>query len=171
MRRFLQSLEFFVENERIKLAIFKALASSQKLSGLPPQTVFQPLLKDNLVGKGFVLTFITDFFKEYFIDNSLDDLIYILKRGKMEDNLLDFFLSGKRFAEAFSEHFTKAGMALLVEYNDKRIFEVKVKEMKSAIASQISEEVDISEVIETVKQHVKDAILPEIEVVRIFEMF
>ncbi|KAI3764258.1 hypothetical protein L2E82_14264 [Cichorium intybus] len=167
MRRFLQSLEFFVENERIKLAIFKALAFSQKLSGLPPQTVFQPLLKDNLVGKGFVLTFITDFFKEYFIDNSLDDLIYILKRGKMEDNLLDFFPSGKRSAEAFSEHFTKAGMALLVEYNDKRIFEVKVKEMKSAIASQISEEVDISEVIETVKQHVKDAILPEIEVVRI----
>lgn len=106
MRRFLQSLEFFVENERIKLAIFKALAFSQKLSGLPPQTVFQPLLKDNLVGKGFVLTFITDFFKEFFIDNSLDDLIYILKRGKMEDNLLDFFPSGKRSAEAFSEHFT-----------------------------------------------------------------
>lgn len=58
-------------------------------------------------------------------------------------------------------------MAPLVEYNDKRIFEVKVKEMKYAIASQISEMVDISEVIETVKQHVKDAILPEIEVVRI----
>ncbi|KAI3791428.1 hypothetical protein L2E82_05197 [Cichorium intybus] len=47
------------------------------------------------------------------------------------------------------------------------IFEVKVKEMKSAITSQISEEFDISEVIETVKQHVKDAKLPEIEVVRI----
>ncbi|KAD5961833.1 hypothetical protein E3N88_13306 [Mikania micrantha] len=84
---------------------------------------------------------------EYLIDNSLDDLISILKRGKMEDNLLDFFPSGKRSAEAFSEHFTKG--------------------MKSALTTQISEDADISEVIETVKQHVKDAKLPEIEVVRI----
>lgn len=105
-RRFMQSLELFEENERKKLAIFTALAFSQKLSGLPPETVFQPLLKDNLVGKGLVLTFITDFFKEYLVDNSLDDLISILKRGKMEDNLLDFFPSSKRSAEGFSEHFT-----------------------------------------------------------------
>ena len=106
MRRFLQSLEFFEENERKKLAIFTALAFSQKLSGLPPETVFQPLLKDNLVAKGLVLSFITDFFKEYLMDNSLDDLISILKRGKVEDNLLEFFPSAKRSAEGFSEHFT-----------------------------------------------------------------
>ena len=106
MRRFLQSLELFEENERKKLAIFTALTFSQKLSGLPPETVFQPLLKDNLVAKGLVLPFITDFFKEYLVDNSLDDLISILKRGKMEDNLLDFFPSAKRSAEGFSEHFT-----------------------------------------------------------------
>lgn len=105
MRRFLQSLEFFEENERKKLAIFTALAFSQKLSGLPPETVFQPLLKDNLVAKGLVLSFITDFFKEYLVDNSLDDLISILKRGKVEDNLLEFFPSAKRSAECFSEHF------------------------------------------------------------------
>lgn len=106
MRRFLQSLELFEEDERKKLAIFTALAFSQKLSGLPPETVFQPLLKDNLVAKGIVLTFITEFFKVYLVDNSLDDLILILKRGKMDDNLLDFFPSGKRTPEAFSEHFT-----------------------------------------------------------------
>lgn len=106
MRKFLQSLELFEENERKKLAIFTALAFSQKLSGLPPETVFQPLLKDNLVAKGLVLSFITDFFKEYLIDNSLDDLISILKRGKVEDNLLDLFPSAKRSAEGFSEHFT-----------------------------------------------------------------
>ena len=58
-------------------------------------------------------------------------------------------------------------MIPLVEYNDKKIFEMKVKEMKTAITTQISEEAEISEVIETVKQHVKDAKLPEIEVVRI----
>ncbi|XP_059665595.1 uncharacterized protein LOC132311613 [Cornus florida] len=167
MRRFLQSLELFEENERIKLAIFTALAFSQKLSGLPPETVFQPLLKDNLVAKGLVLSFVTDFFKEYLIDNSLDDLISILKRGKMEDNLLDFFPSSKRSSEAFSEHFSKAGLIPLVEYFEKKIFEVKLREMKSVLTTQIAEETDIIEVIESVKQHVKDAKLPDIEVVRI----
>ncbi|XP_059628655.1 uncharacterized protein LOC132271324 [Cornus florida] len=167
MQRFLQSLELFEENESKKLAIFTALAFSQKLSGLPPETVFQPLLKDNLVAKGLVLSFVTDFFREYLIGNSLDDLISILKRGKMEENLLDFLPSAKRSAESFSEHFSKAGLLPLVEYNEKKIFEVKLKEMKSALTSQIAEETDITEVIETVKQHVKDAKLPDIEVVRI----
>lgn len=167
MRRFLQSLELFEENETKKLAIFTALAFSQKLSGLPPETVFQPLLKDNLVAKGLVLAFITDFFKEYLIDNSLDDLIAILKRGKMDDNLLEFLPSSKRSAEAFSEHFTKAGLLSLVEYNEKKIFEVKLKEMKSALTTLIAEEADMPEVIEAVKQHVKEAKLPDFEVVKI----
>ncbi|PIA29902.1 hypothetical protein AQUCO_05800170v1 [Aquilegia coerulea] len=167
MRRFLQSLELFEENERKKLAVFTALTFSQKLSGLPPETVLQPLLKDNLVAKGIVLTFITDFFKEYLIDNSVDDLISLLKRGKMEDNLLAFFPSAKRSPEGFSEHFSKEGLTGLVEYNEKKIFEVKLKEMKSALTTQIAEETDISEVIETVKQRVKDAKLPDIEIVRI----
>ncbi|KAJ6808073.1 basic leucine zipper and W2 domain-containing protein 2-like [Iris pallida] len=167
MRRFLQSLELFEENERRKLAIFTALTFSQKLSGLPPETVMQPLLKDNLVARGLVLSFITDFFREYLIDNSVDDLISLLKRGKMEDNLLDFFPSAKRSAEGFSEHFTKEGLVALVDYNEKKMFEVKLKEMKSALTTQIAEETDISEVIETVKQRVKDTKIPDIEVVRI----
>ncbi|VFQ62570.1 unnamed protein product [Cuscuta campestris] len=167
MRRLLQSLELFEEKERKKLAIFTALAFSQKLSGLPPETVFQPMLKDNLVGKGIVLSFITEFFAEYLIDNSLDDLISICKRGKVEDNLLEFFPSAKRTPEAFSEHFTNAGLLPLVEYHEKKILEVKLKEMKTTLTTQISGETDISEVIDTVKQHVKDAKLPDIDAVRI----
>ncbi|ONK72514.1 uncharacterized protein A4U43_C04F20210 [Asparagus officinalis] len=166
-RKFLQCLEIFEEDERKKLAIFTALSFSQKLSGLPPETVMQPLLKDNLVAKGLVLSFITDFFREYLIDNSVDDLISLLKRGKMEDNLLDFFPSAKRSAQGFSEHFTKEGLVALVEYNEKKIFEAKLKEMTSALTTQIAEGTDIAEVIETVKQRVKDTKIPDIEVVRI----
>uniref|UniRef100_A0A7N0T8K3 W2 domain-containing protein n=1 Tax=Kalanchoe fedtschenkoi TaxID=63787 RepID=A0A7N0T8K3_KALFE len=166
MQKFLQSLEMFEENERKKLAIFTALSFSQKLSGLPPETVFHPLLKDNLVAKGIVLSFVTDFFREYLVDNSVDDLIAILKRGKMED-LLVFFPTAKRSPEGFSEHFTKEGLIPLVDYNEKKIFEVKVKEMKSALTTQIQEEADVAEVIENMKQRVKDAKLPDLEVVRI----
>uniref|UniRef100_A0A0C9RPA7 TSA: Wollemia nobilis Ref_Wollemi_Transcript_5862_1677 transcribed RNA sequence n=1 Tax=Wollemia nobilis TaxID=56998 RepID=A0A0C9RPA7_9CONI len=167
MRKFLQSLELFEENERKKLAIFTALTFSQKLSGLPPETVFQPLLKDNLVAKGIVLAFITDFFKEYLVDNSLDDLIALLKRGKMEDNLLDLFPVQKRTNEAFAEHFSKAGLDSLVEYNTKKIFDVKLKDMKAALMTLIAENIEIDEVIETVKQRHKESKLPDIEIVRL----
>jgi uncharacterized protein (DUF4415 family) len=103
----------------------------------------------------------------YLNDNSLDDLISILKRGKIEDNLLVFFPPAKRTNECFSEHFSKEGLTALVEYNEKKIFEVTLKEMKSALTTQITEEADISEVIETVKLRVRDAKLPETEIVRI----
>ncbi len=163
MRRFLQSLELFEDNERKKLAIFTALTFSQKLSGLPPETVFQPLLKDNLVSKGIVLSFITDFFKEYLVDNSLDDLIALLKRGKIEDNLLDLFPIQKRTTEAFAEHFSKEGLGALVEYNEKKMFDVKLKDMKTSLTTLIADNADISEVIETVKQRHKDSKLHVIE--------
>ena len=55
----------------------------------------------------------------------------------------------------------------MVEYNEKKTFEVKLKEMKSALTTLITEEAGISEVIETVKLQVKDAKLPDIEVVRV----
>lgn len=55
----------------------------------------------------------------------------------------------------------------MVEYNEKKIFEVTLKEMKSALTTQITEEADISEVIETVKLRVRDAKLPDTEIVRV----
>lgn len=63
--------------------------------------------------------------------------------------------------------FSKEGLVPLVEYHEKKIFEVKLKEMKSALTTQIADDTDITEVIETVKQRVKDAKLPDVEVVRI----
>eukprot|EP01018_Ginkgo_biloba_P015494 Gb_36217 [translate_table: standard] len=166
MQRLLQCLELLEQNERKKIAIFTALSFSQKLSGLPPETIFQSVLKDSLVAKGTVLLFITDVFKDYLVENSLDDLVALLKRAKIEDNLLDLFPTQKRTSEAFAEHFSKEGLGALVEYNEKKIFEIKIKEMKTALTDQISENVDISEVIETVKQRRKEANLPDLDVVR-----
>jgi uncharacterized protein with gpF-like domain len=61
---------------------------------------------------------------------------------------------------------SKEGLTSLVEYNEKKMFEVKLKEIKSTLTSMINDEVEISEVIETVKQQVKDAKFPDIEVIR-----
>jgi hypothetical protein len=97
--------ELYGPEDRKKLAIFTALTFSQKLSGLPPETIFSALLSDSLVAKGLVLGFVTDAFKQYLVENSLDDLVALLKRAKMEDRLLDFFPMQKRTIEGFGEHF------------------------------------------------------------------
>eukprot|EP00249_Psilotum_nudum_P010477 c22563_g1_i1 orf=247-1482(+) len=166
LRRQLQSLELYEREDRTRLAIFTALTFSQKLSGLPPETIFSALLKDSLVAKGTVLGFITDVFKEYLVENSFDDLIALLKRAKIEDNLLEFFPMQKRTSEAFAEHFSKEGLGMLVEYNKKKVFDVKLKETKDALTDQIAENADMVEVIESVKQRCKESGLPDVDVVR-----
>lgn len=97
--------ELFGPEDRKKLAIFTALTFSQKLSGLPPETIFSALMSDSLIAKGIVLHFVTDTFKVYLVENSLDDLVSLLKRAKMDDRLLDLFPMQKRSIEAFAEHF------------------------------------------------------------------
>lgn len=166
MQRQLQSLELYGQDDRKKLAIFTALTFSQKLSGLPPETIFNALLKDSLIAKGTVLGFITECFKEYLVENSFDDLIGLLKRAKIEDRLLDFFPMQKRSIEAFSEHFSKEGLGALVEYNRKKVFDVKLKEMKTTLTDQITENADMTEVIDTLKQRCREATLPDIDVVK-----
>lgn len=62
---------------------------------------------------------------------------------------------------------SKAGLTALVEYNERKIFEVKLKEIKAVLTSQVTEEINVDEVTEMVKQQVKDAKLPETEVVHV----
>lgn len=58
-------------------------------------------------------------------------------------------------------------MTDLVEYHSKKMFEVKLREIKTVLTSKVTEESNVDEVIESVKQQIKDAKLPDIEVVRV----
>ncbi|OAE21362.1 hypothetical protein AXG93_891s1100 [Marchantia polymorpha subsp. ruderalis] len=158
--------ELYGPDDRKKLAVFTALTFSQKLSGLPPETIFSALLSDSLIAKGTVLGFVTDSFKEYLVDNTLDDLIGLLKRAKMEDRLLDFFPMQKRTIEAFAEHFSKEGLGVLVDYNTKKVFDVKLKELRTTLTDQIAENIEPTEVVEMVKQRRRECALPDVDVVR-----
>ena len=47
---------------------------------------------------------------------------------------------------------SKEGLGALVEYNEKKMFDVKLKDMKTPLTTLIADNAGISEVIETVKQ-------------------
>jgi hypothetical protein len=61
---------------------------------------------------------------------------------------------------------SREGLTSLAAYNEKIMFEVKLKEIKSTLTIMINEKTGISEVIETVKQQVKDVKFPDLEVIR-----
>lgn len=68
--------------------------------------MFSALLNDALVNKGTSLSFLTDFSHVYLEETSLEDLVGLMKRGKVEQKLIEFFPSTKRTPDAFSQHFT-----------------------------------------------------------------
>lgn len=166
IRRTIQSLELYSPEERKQVAILTALCFSQRFTGLAPDFVFSALLNDSLVAKGTSLGFVTDFISIFLAETSLDDLVGLLKRGKVDERLLEFFPMQKQTPEAFADHFSKAGLTKLVEYNKKVVFDVKLKEMQSQLSDMISENAEVSEVIEVVKSRRKEAGLADIDVVR-----
>eukprot|EP00898_Chlorokybus_atmophyticus_P005564 jgi/Chlat1/6008/Chrsp4S06320 len=135
--KLIQSLEHYQAEERNKLAVVAALVFSQKV-GLPPEPIFQCMQNDAMVQKGSILQFLTAMFKAYIADTSLDELVNLLRRAKVEDNLVDFFPQAKRSPEAFAAHFQQAGLEPLVEYNRKKVFDVALKELRSAVTELVS---------------------------------
>ena len=64
------------------------------------------------------------------------------------------------------EFCSKEGLGVLVEYNTKKVFEVKLKELHTTMTDQIAENVNVNEVIEMVKVKRREATLPDVDVVR-----
>eukprot|EP00271_Cylindrocystis_brebissonii_P023685 TRINITY_DN9969_c0_g1_i2.p1 TRINITY_DN9969_c0_g1~~TRINITY_DN9969_c0_g1_i2.p1 ORF type:complete len:347 (+),score=97.37 TRINITY_DN9969_c0_g1_i2:391-1431(+) len=166
IRRTIQSLELYSTEERQKIARLTALCFSQRFTGLAPDFVFSALLNDALVAKGTSLAFVTEFFQVFLSETSLDDLVGLLKRGKVDERLLEFFPMQKQTPEAFAEHFNKFNLTKLVDYNKKVVFDVKLKEMQTQLSTMISENAEPRDVIDVVKSRRKEAGLADLDVVR-----
>jgi hypothetical protein len=57
-------------------------------------------------------------------------------------------------------------LGVLVEYNTKKVFDVKLRELRNALTDQIAENIDVMEVVDMVKQRRKEVSLPDLDVVR-----
>ncbi len=53
-----------------------------------------------------------------------------------------------------------------MEYNRKKVFDLKLKELRTTLTDQIVESVDLAEVTEMVKQCRKEGNLPDVDVMR-----
>ena len=73
--------------------------------GVLPDRVLMSLINDRMIAKGTILDFITAFFKDYLATDSMDDLVQLLRKARLDDRLLDFFPPQKRNLTDFDAHF------------------------------------------------------------------
>ena len=82
--------------------------------GVLPDRVLMSLINDRMIAKGTILDFITAFFKDYLATDSMDDLVQLLRKARLDDRLLDFFPPQKRNLTDFDAHF-KASLHNVVD--------------------------------------------------------
>ncbi|KAJ1550741.1 hypothetical protein HK096_005285, partial [Nowakowskiella sp. JEL0078] len=82
--------------------------------------ILSNLIKDHLVKDGVSLQFVTNIFKVYLEEQSIDHLASILRKSGIDEKLLDFFPPNKRQEEYLARHFEAEGLNSLVQYYKKR---------------------------------------------------
>ncbi|GFH25468.1 W2 domain-containing protein, partial [Haematococcus lacustris] len=125
------------------------------------------MLNDRLVAKGTVQEVFTIFCQTFLAKDSMDDLVSILTKAKVANQLLDYMPPQKRSLQDFNEHFKSAGLEALVEWNMKRDQEIKISELQEALSNMITAEEPASpaEVLSMVKSKKTENNLPERQVV------
>jgi hypothetical protein len=55
--------------------------------------------------QGTILAFVTEFFADFLATDSVDDLVALLKKARLDERLLEFFPPQQRTLEQFNAHF------------------------------------------------------------------
>mmetsp|Transcript_17942 Transcript_17942/g.24820 ORF Transcript_17942/g.24820 Transcript_17942/m.24820 type:complete len:426 (-) Transcript_17942:304-1581(-) len=166
LKRLLQQLEHYNEQQRDTLAYATALVFTRKL-GIPPENLMLVLVNDVLIAKGTMLRFVTHFFKAYLSENSMEDLLNLLKKSKIDD-IVQFFPMQKRTQEAFKAHFTAAELPVLVSYQEKKLAAEGFEELEHQLINHIEEYPNgVAEGVDIVKAAKASHILPDSELIKL----
>lgn len=131
------SLEFFDEEGKKRIAMASSRIFAMRV-GILADHVLPTLLEDRLVMKGTVLAFVTEFFKDYLSTESVESLMELLRKGRVENRILEFFPQQKRNWNDFADHFNSAGLSNFVEYNTKKLYEAHCRELRNLTAEAVA---------------------------------
>ncbi|PSC76002.1 flagellar associated [Micractinium conductrix] len=139
LMKFVMGMEFYDDDGRRKIAIALARCFSMKV-GILPESILPRMLVDRLVARGAVLQFVTEFFKEFLATDTVEHLIEVLRKARMDQNLLEFFPQQKRTWPEFESHFEAAGLTDFVAYNRKKLYEVHCQELGDTVQGMVAED-------------------------------
>lgn len=162
------SLEFYDDVGRQKIAIAMARVFVLKV-GVLPDRVLVPLLNDRMVAKGTILAFVTEFFADFLATDSVDDLVALLKKARLDERLLEFFPPQQRTLEQFNAHFKAHGMQSVVDYNNGKVAQVHLAELATQLEDMVTTEppVPVADAIALCKAQKAEWNLPEVEILKV----
>lgn len=152
----------FSEDNRQKLGMVIGVCLANNL-GNP--TCLNKLFDDHLVKDGLAVEFMTQMLKTFLLEKDIQTLGTSLKRGGLENRLLDLLPINRRTQEYFEKHFMDANLEQIVEYQRiKATAEVK-KELQNQLEEMIKNDTSIREIIPVVEEQAEKYLLSEQEVV------
>ncbi|KAI7841114.1 hypothetical protein COHA_005339 [Chlorella ohadii] len=139
LQKFVMGLEFYDDEGRHKIAIALARCFSLKV-GILPESILPKMLVDRLVLKGTVLQFATEFFKEFLACDTLEHLMEILRKARLDSQMLEFFPPQKRTWAEFDAYFQAAGLDDLVQYTAKRRYDEHCQVLAELVQGMVADD-------------------------------
>jgi hypothetical protein len=162
MKKVLVFIKGFTPLERVKLARMTALWIA---SGAVPPTVLAVLNNEHLIKDSVALDFLLELFVTLKQEKGVPALITALKKGQMENRLMDFFPMNKRTEENFVKTFADRGLEDIIKLYKNQASQEAKRELQSAIMDDIKDNKPHKEIIADIKDlSVKNSI-PEHEVI------
>lgn len=148
----------FSEDERQKLGMVIGVCLANNL-GNP--TCLTKLFDDHLVKDGLAVEFMTVMLRTFLNEKDIQTLGTSLKRGGVENRLLDLLPINKRTQEYFEKHFIEANLEQIVDYQRiKATAEVK-KELQKTLEEMIKDEASTKEIIPVMEEQAEKHNLSE----------
>ena len=160
LEQVVKQLTFFPEEDQKKVAIAAAQIFQMALGPLPVP-MFRALQDDSKVESGVSLRFSTEFFKAFLAIGTMEELVTLLRRAKMEESVTDFFPINRRSEEHFTQHFTEAGIPQMVEHSRKTFADAKLKEVAKEIKMALGDGNGVTEMAEAINTVTTGLSVPE----------
>jgi hypothetical protein len=161
MKKILKFLKAFQDSERRSLAIYTGLLLSEMMV---PASVLTSLLSEVLVKEGLSLQFITLVFQTWLSEKNIAHIGSALRKAQLEARLTDFLPASLQSALHFDEHFSQAGLEVLVRYRRAQESVEKRRVLKKELEELLETETTSEEIIDRCQQHMEAAQLTDVDV-------
>ena len=128
MKKVLVFIRGFQPIERVKLARMTALWVA---NGAVPPTVLSVLNNEHLIKDSCALDFLLELFVTLKQEKGVPTLITVLKKGQLENRIMDFFPINKRTEENFVKTFSDRGLEDIVKLHKAQASQEIKRELQS----------------------------------------
>jgi len=164
MKKVLIFIKGFKPIERIKLARMTALWIA---SGTVPPNVLVVLYNEHLIKDSVALDFLLELFVTLKQERGVQALVTSLKKGQLENRLMEFFPLNKRTDENLIKTFTERGLEDVVKLHKAQASQEAKRELQLLIVDDIKDNKQQKDIIANVKEMAAKYLIPEQEVIGI----